>query len=182
MPSTAPLAQKRTYVLISFAHDLPDEMRSDRVIATAWDATFCLFDGTPTPDDIARLAANVPLQEAGRITGSELCLARANRSVRLFAHVVERLSKGAQPYRAELDAVGYLMRTTAVYGSGKFGAADREAIANRPQLAGPFRAEMLTVWLIRALIAGSASRCPNPCPPTMNWPRMRRWHDPTIAQ
>lgn len=144
------IGPKRTYSLIAFAHDLPDDMRSDRVIATAWDATFCLFDGTPTPDDITRLAANVPLQEAGRITGSELCLARANRSVRLFAHVVERLAKGAQPDRAELDAVGYLMRTTAVYGSGKFGAADREAIANRPELAGPFRAEMLTVWLIRA--------------------------------
>jgi len=42
------------------------------------------------------------------------------------------------------------MRTTAVYGSGKFGAADRESIAQRPELAAPFQAEMLTVFLIRA--------------------------------
>jgi hypothetical protein len=140
----------RTYSLIAFAHDLPDHMRSDRVIATAWDATFTLFDGTPDAGDLDRLAANVPLQEAGRISPRELTLSRANRSVRLFAHVVDRLAAGVQPDRAEIDAVGYLMRTTAVYGSGKFGAADRAVIAHRPELNGPFRAEMLSVWLTRA--------------------------------
>lgn len=140
----------RCYSLVAFAHDLPDDMRSDRVIATAWDATFTLFDGDPTPVDIDRLRANVPLQEAGRITAQELTLARANRSVRLFAHVVEALSAGRQPDAAEIAAVGYLMRTTAVYGSGKFGAADRASIAQRPELTGPFQVEMLTVWLIRA--------------------------------
>lgn len=141
---------ERTYSLVVFAHDLPDEMRSDRVIATAWDATFALFDGEPSSNDLDRLAANVPLQEAGRISGKELSLSRANRSVRLFAHVVERLSKGRQPDPAEIDAVGYLMRTTAVYGSGKFGAADREDICDRPELKAPFQAEMLSVWLTRA--------------------------------
>ncbi len=140
----------RTYSLVAFAHDLPDHLRSDRVIATAWDATFALFDGTPDADDLDRLAANVPLQEAGRVSGKELSLSRANRSVRLFQHVVDRLSVGQQPDGAEIDAVGYLMRTTAVYGSGKFGAADRAVIAERPELSGPFRAEMLSVWLTRA--------------------------------
>lgn len=140
----------RTYSLVAFAHDLPAEMRSDRVIATAWDATFALFDGDPTEADIARLAKNVPYQEAGRISHKELTLARANRSVRLFNHVVGALAQGNQPDPEELAAVGYLMRTTAVYGSGKFGAADRDDIASRPELAAPFQVEMLTVWLIRA--------------------------------
>lgn len=140
----------RTYSLVAFAHDLPDHLRSDRVIATAWDATFALFDGTPTAADLDRLQANVPLQEAGRVSSSELSLSRANRSVRLFAHVVDRLAEGRQPDKAEIDAVGYLMRTTAVYGSGKFGAADRTTIADRPELRGPFQAEMLSVWLTRS--------------------------------
>jgi len=139
----------RTYSLVAFAHDLPDAMRSDRVIATAWDATFALFDGTPEAADLERLAANVPLQEAGRISPRELSLSRANRSVRLFAHVVDRLAEGRQPDPAAIEAVGYLMRTTAVYGSGKFGAADRSDIADRPELAAPFQAEMLSVWLTR---------------------------------
>ena len=140
---------QRSYSLVAFSHDLPDEMRSDRVIATAWDATFALFDGVPSSDDIARLSKNVPLQEAGRVSAQELTLSRANRSVRLFDHVVSALAQGHQPDRAELDQVGYFMRTTAVYGSGKFGAQDRSEIAARPELSQPFQAEMMTVWLIR---------------------------------
>lgn len=144
------IGPERTYSLVAFAHDLPDDMRSDRVIATAWDATFALVDGEANAADITRLAANVPLQEAGRVSARELSLSRANRSVRLFSHVVDRLAEGRQPDRAELEAVGYLMRTTAVYGSGKFGVVDRDAIADRVEMKAPFQAEMLTVWLIRA--------------------------------
>ena len=124
---------ERTYSLVAFAHDLPDDQRSDRVIATAWDTTFTLFDGVPSAADLDRLAANVPLQEAGRLEETELSLSRANRSVRLFEHVVDRLAAGTQPDPSRIDAVGYLMRTTAVYGSGKFGAADRQRIADRPE-------------------------------------------------
>ncbi len=143
---------ERTYSLVAFAHDLPPEARSDRVIATAWDATFTLFDGVPDAADIERLRANVPLQEAGRITDRELTLSRANRSVRLWDHVVERLSQGQQPDLSLVESVGYLMRTTAVYGSAKFGAADRAQIEARPELRAPFQAEMLTVYLIRAFV------------------------------
>ncbi|GAW36798.1 hypothetical protein RA2_03873 [Roseovarius sp. A-2] len=95
------------------------------------------------------LQANVPLQEAGRVSPKELSLSRANRSVRLFDHVVERLAAGQQPDAQMLRETGYLMRTTAVYGSGKFGAADRAMIAGRPALSAPFQAEMLSVWLTR---------------------------------
>ncbi|WP_299664110.1 hypothetical protein [uncultured Ruegeria sp.] len=142
----------RTYSLIAFAHDLPPEQRSDRVIAEAWDATFTLFDGAPTADDIQRLSQNVPLQEAGRVSESELSLSRANRSVRLWDHVVDRLAAGQQPDLEQIYQVGYLMRTTAVYGSGKFGAADREMIADRPEVSGPFQAEMLSVYLTRIFV------------------------------
>lgn len=140
----------RTYSLVAFSHYLPDDMRSDRVIATAWDATFTLFDGVPTSDDLDRLQQNVPKQEAGRISDSEISLSRANRSVRLWNHVIDKLSIGEQPDREQLESVGYLVRTTAVYGSGKFGAADRLTICDRPELRGPFQAELLSVWLTRA--------------------------------
>ncbi|SPJ28906.1 hypothetical protein [Falsiruegeria mediterranea] len=143
---------ERTYSLVAFAHDLPPEMRSDRVIAEAWDATFALFDGVPTEADIERLSQNVPLQEAGRVSESELSLSRANRSVRLWAHVVDRLAAGQQPDFDQIDKVGYLMRTTAVYGSGKFGAADREKIAGRAEVQAPFQAEMLSVFLTRTFV------------------------------
>ena len=142
----------RTYSLIAFGHDLPPEDRSDRVIATRWDSTFTLFDGVPTDEDIARLRQNIPLQEAGRVTERELSVSRANRSVRLWDHVVSRLAVGAQPDRDEVAKVGYLMRTTAVYGSGKLGAADREVIADRPECSAPFQIEMLSVFLTRTYV------------------------------
>lgn len=143
---------ERAYSLIAFGHDLPPEQRSDRVIATAWDATFTLFDGIPTSGDIARLAQNIPLQEAGRVSETEISVSRANRSVRLWAHFIDCLSEGRQPDADKVDAVGYLMRTTAVYGSGKLGAADFETIATRPEMRVPFQAEMLSVFLTRAFV------------------------------
>ena len=42
------------------------------------------------------------------------------------------------------------MRTTAVYGSGKFGAADRSHWVDRAEFAGSFQPELLAVWLIRS--------------------------------
>ncbi|MGX1097796.1 hypothetical protein [Amorphus sp. MBR-141] len=140
---------ERTYTLIAYSRQLDAERRSDRVIADAWDATFSLFDGVPDAADIARLADNTPQQEAGRYRSSELVLSRANRSVRFFEHVVERLAAGDQPDPELVAGVGYLMRTTAVYGNGKFGISDRARFADRPELAGPFQAEMLNVYLIR---------------------------------
>ena len=137
------------YSLVAFSQALPDNQRTDRVIATAWDSAFVLFDGDPSDDDLKRLSLNVPLQEAGRFTESELVLSRANKSVRLFRHVADALESGHQPDPAFVLEVGYLMRTTAVYGNGKFGLADREKIADRPGMSGPFQAEMLAVWLIR---------------------------------
>ena len=140
---------ERTYSLITFTNAVAAEMRTDRVVAEVWDATFNLFDGLPTEADINRLSQNTPKQEAGRFSPSELVLARANKSLRLFEHVVSCLSAGKQPDVELLASVGYLMRTTAVYGSGKFGCADREKISKRPETRGAFQVELLTVYLFR---------------------------------
>ena len=152
--------------LLAFAHDLPDELRSDRVIAEQWDTTFTLFNGVPNDCDIERLKQNVPHQETGRISETELTLSRANRSVRLWEHVVDALAKGNQPDADQLNEVGYLMRTTAVYGSGKFGAADREQLSEElgemSVFKAPFAVEMLTVYLIRTFVrdlVNHAARC-----------------------
>jgi hypothetical protein len=139
----------KQYSLVCFSNELDDSERSDRVIATKWDASFVLFDGVPSNQDINRLKANVPLQEQGRVTEKELCLSRANKSVRVFEHVVDRLAQGKQPDTDILYNVGYLYRTTAVYGSGKFGLADRIKIQDRGELKGPFRLEMMLVFLAR---------------------------------
>ena len=141
--------KKRNYSLVCFAQHIKPEERSDRVIATKWDSAFVLHDGKPTKKDIDRLRKNVPKQEAGRVTYKELTLSRANKSVRAFEHVVNSLSEGKQPDKELLKKVGYLYRTTAVYGSGKFGLADRFRIKDRKEIYGPFRLEMMLVYLVR---------------------------------
>ena len=69
----------RNYSLVCFAQHIKSEERSDRVIATKWDAAFVLHDGTPSKQDINRLRKNVPKQEVGRVTCKELTLSRANK-------------------------------------------------------------------------------------------------------
>jgi len=139
----------RIYSLVCFANKISNEDRSDRVIATKWDAAFALHDGVPSKQDIERLKNEVPKQEVGRLSYKELTLSRANKSVRVFDHVVDSLSNGFQPDLDLLEKVGYLYRTTAVYGSGKFGLADRFRIKNREEINGPFRLEMMLVYLVR---------------------------------
>ena len=139
----------RVYSLLCFANKLDQEERSDRVIATKWDAAFTLHDGIPSQQDIERLRNEVPKQEIGRLSYKELTLSRANKSVRVFDHVVKSLSNGVQPDKKLLNEVGYLYRTTAVYGSGKFGLADRFRIKDREEIYGPFRLEMMLVYLVR---------------------------------
>lgn len=139
----------RQYSLAAFANPLADHQRTDRVIASAWDAAFVLFDGKPTQGDLERLADNAPHQEAGRFEATDLVISRANRSMRLFEYVCGCLAKGDQPDADKLLEVGYLMRTTAVYGNGKFGISDRSRINWREEARNSFQIEMLTVYLIR---------------------------------
>ena len=39
--------KERVYSLVCFANKISDDERSDRVIATKWDAAFTLHDGCP---------------------------------------------------------------------------------------------------------------------------------------
>ena len=140
---------KKTYSLICFSQYIDDRARSDRVIANTWDTAYALVIGKISNDYVERLEKNIPLQESGRNTSKELVLSRANKSVRLFEKVVECLASGLQPEIKEINSVGYLLRTTAVYGSGKFGLADFERVKTITHFNQPFRAEMLSLYIIR---------------------------------
>ena len=135
--------------LIAFSNHLDPSQRTDRVIASSWDTSFALFDGVPSISDIERLKTQLPLQEVGRYNKTELVLSRANKSVRMFELVAHLLSEGKQPPRELINEIGYLMRTTAVYGNGKFGIDDRKNHSELSDFSVPFQLEMLTVYLIR---------------------------------
>ena len=140
---------KNTYSLVCFSQHLESADRSDRVIAEKWDTAYALINGKLNENELNRLRNNVPLQESGRNSSKELVLSRANKSVRLFEYVVNCLSSGDQPDIKEINKVGYLLRTTAVYGSGKFGLSDFANTKEATDFNQPFRAEMLAVYIIR---------------------------------
>ncbi|MDB4860358.1 hypothetical protein OAI01_02220 [Alphaproteobacteria bacterium] len=137
------------YSLVCFSQHLDSADRSDRVIAEKWDTAYSLINGKLDDHELDRLRKNVPLQESGRNSSKELILSRANKSVRLFEYVKDCLSKGLQPDINEINKVGYLLRTTAVYGSGKFGLSDFVNTKEVTDFNQPFRAEMLSVYIIR---------------------------------
>jgi len=137
------------YSLVCFSQHLDSAERSDRVIAEKWDKAYSLINGKLDDQELDRLRKNVPLQESGRNSSKELILSRANKSVRLFEYVKDCLSKGLQPDINEINKVGYLLRTTAVYGSGKFGLSDFVNTKEVTDFNQPFRAEMLSVYIIR---------------------------------
>ena len=137
------------YSLVCFSQHLDNADRSDRVIAEKWDTAYSLINGKLDDQELDRLKKNVPLQESGRNSSRELILSRANKSVRLFEYVANCLSNGLQPDINEINKVGYLLRTTAVYGSGKFGLSDFVNTKEVTDFNQPFRAEMLSVYIIR---------------------------------
>ena len=140
---------EHVYHLVVFCDELADEERNDRVIAEKWDVTFALVKGDVHVELLEQLRANVPLQEAGRNPNNVLVLARANKSVRVFEHLVAALAKGEQPEPSELAEVGYILRTTAVYGNGKFGIADFKLLENNPDFNQSFSAQMCAVYMLR---------------------------------
>jgi hypothetical protein len=119
------------------------------VIAEAWDLTFGLVEGDVEDELMASLSENVPLQEAGRQHSNLLVISRANRSMRNFSSFIEQLSQGQQPCESLLKTAGYLYRTTAVYGNGKFGIADFARLRQNPDFRQPFSAQMTAVYVLR---------------------------------
>ncbi|MHB9834700.1 hypothetical protein Q8F57_007675 [Paraburkholderia terrae] len=137
------------YSQVIFSQHLDAADRTDRVIAQKWDITSALVCGVPEVADLEQLRANVPLQEAGRLRANDVVLCRANKSVRNFDHVVSCLADGKQPDPAIFERVGYLIRTTAVYGNGKFGIADYPRLVDSRAFRSGFSAQMCAVYVLR---------------------------------
>lgn len=152
-------AEGHRWSFVVFSQSIPEDERTDRVIAASWDVTAALVEGTITPADLDRLGPEVTRQEAGRAEPSTIIWTRANRSGRFFDYVVDRLASGQQP---EADVFGlspYLLRSTAFYSNGKFGLADFERFDDDHPFAVPYRAHMLAAWLLRELGYELAEHC-----------------------
>ncbi|MEZ7172148.1 hypothetical protein [Sporosarcina sp. OR05] len=137
------------YTFVALSREISDENRSDRVISEKWDVTFALCEGTISEIKLKKMRQELPKQEMGRGDVTDLVWSRANKSERVFNHVVEALSNGEQPDLNFIYEIGYLFRTTAVYGNGKFGIAPYEKLKDNHTFSGAFQAQMFAVYMLR---------------------------------
>lgn len=144
---------------IAFSQVISEEMRTDRVIAQAWDVTGALVDGEISNDHRALLERHVTKQEDGRADERTFIWGRANRSQRFFDYVVDCLASGLQPRAEEVSDAAYILRSTAFYGNGKWGLRDFDGIPSGHPLSVPYRAQMLSAWLLREFSADLAEHC-----------------------
>ena len=108
------------------------------------------MQGKVSDELLTDLWQNVPLQEKGRYNEKVLTISRANKSVRLFGHIIGALSSGKQPNITMLEKVGYILRTTAVYGNGKFGMLDYDGLQDNEDFNIPFLTQMCVVYILRS--------------------------------
>lgn len=134
---------------VFFSNVIAEEEREDRVIAERWDAASALCEGELTAARLAEMRENVPRQEYGRADAETLVWTRGNRSSRFFDYVVDCLAEGNQPEAGYLAQGGYIFRSTAYYGNGKFGLASYEGIEDDHPLAGSYMPQMCHAWLFR---------------------------------
>ncbi|MDO5719229.1 MAG: hypothetical protein Q4P05_00665 [Actinomycetaceae bacterium] len=142
-------AEGQTFRWVGFSTDIPDEDRTDRVIAKHWDITTCLVEGDVDAQRLENLRSQVPLQEKGRADKGSLIWARANKSMRFFNYVADCLASGNQPDRDYFGNSPYIVRSTAFYSNGRFNLVPFESFPANHPLQVPYRPHMLSAWMLR---------------------------------
>ncbi len=141
----------REFDFVAFTTTIDESLHTDRVIAEAWEVSGALVDGAVDADYLEVLRREVPRQEDARLDPRVLVLTRGNRSVRFFGYLVDRLAAGLQPEVDKVADAGYILRSTAFYGNGKFGMRSYLGYPEGHPLRAPYRAQFLCAWLFREL-------------------------------
>ena len=152
-------AEGYRFTFVAFLQTLPEDAHTDRVIAERWEIAATLVEGDVDDERHGWLRQHVCAQEDGRFDTSTLALTRGNRSVRFFGYLVDELSAGRQPDPGQVGDAGYIMRSTAFYGNGKYGMRSFEAFPDDHPLAAPYRAQFLAAWCYRELSIDVVEHC-----------------------
>ncbi len=152
-------ADDHVFRFVVFSTVLEEDQRTDRVIAEAWDVTAALVEGDVSSERLEAMRGQVPLQEEGRADDATLVWTRANRSARHFDYVIDRLARAEQPEIEVVGDSGYLLRSTAFYGNGKWGLVDYDWYSDDHPLGFPYRAQILAAWLLRELSYDLVEHC-----------------------
>ncbi len=152
-------AEGYIFHFVAFTTTIDESLHTDRVIADAWEISAALIEGELDEAFLDLLNREVPKQEDGRLDSRVLALTRGNRSVRFYEYLVDQLASGSQPEPSLVGDAGYIMRSTAFYGNGKFGM--RSFLGYEPDhpLFAPYRAQFLAAWLFRETSYDSVEYC-----------------------
>ncbi|SJN11599.1 hypothetical protein FM113_12435 [Leucobacter sp. 7(1)] len=137
--------------LVAFSYEPQLVDRSPRIIGSSWDIEGALIDGEVTEAELLATQEAIPRLYAGRATPETLIWFRANRSIRLFDHVIEALVAGTQPDVQRIRDVGYLLRNTGLDGNGTFGTKDFQEYGAQHPLGIPFHAQLFTAYMMREI-------------------------------
>lgn len=146
-------AADRVMDFVAFAFPPSSQERTLRIFDLGWDMMGALLDGPATAADVEHTRNEMPRLYHGRATPHTLTWCRANRSLRVFEHVVEALAAGRQPDTVALARVGYLMRNIGLDGNGTFGTRTFLAYGEDHPLAVPYHAQLLSAYMMRELSA-----------------------------
>ncbi|MEM8707505.1 MAG: hypothetical protein AAGE98_13660 [Actinomycetota bacterium] len=152
-------AEGHTISFVAFTQTLPEDAHTDRVIAERWEICAALVDGEADDAIVEHARRHVTRQEDGRLDPRFLVLTRGNRSVRFFDRLVDDLAAGRQPDPDEVADSGYIMRSTAFYGNGKYGMRSFDGYPTDHPLAASFRAQFLAAFLYRELSYDVVEHC-----------------------
>jgi hypothetical protein len=127
-----------------------------------------LFLGTPDAARIEKEFATFDLKnvEAMRTDAAVLGWTPANRSARVFDHVVDALAAGHQPESSLIgSASAYLLRNGGFQGSGRNGSISYPGIATDHPLCHPFFADLFGLYMVRQVsidLVNAIARARNP--------------------
>ena len=152
-------ADGHVFHFVAFLQALPEEAHTDRVIADRWEIAAALVEGEIDEPRWTYLRSQVPAQEKARLDPGVLTLTRGNRSVRFFAYLVDTLAKGEQPDPGKVGDAGYIMRSTAFYGNGKYGMRSFRGYDEDHPLATSYRTQFLAAWCFRELSYDTVEHC-----------------------
>ena len=111
-----------------------------------------LFVGVPDAERVEKEFATFDLKNVDtmRTDSSVLGWTPANRSARVFDHVVDALAAGRQPEPGLIgSASGYLLRNGGFQGSGRNGSRSYLGIPKNHPLRHPFFADLFGLYMVR---------------------------------
>ena len=144
-------AHRLTYIARMFRWDGVEKVgrRSDGAYR---DMCGAVFVGTPDPGRIEEEFVVLESRDTDtmRSRGDVAGWTPANRSVRFFEHVVDRLAAGQQPDPAVIGSgAGYLLRNGGYLGSGRYGTMSVEGYPDGHPLKHPFFSDLFGLLLVR---------------------------------